>query len=453
MKFVIAGAGAVGYDIARHLIKEGKDVVVIERDPIRAKFIESNLDCMVLNKEINRIQTMQALDLADGDYFIAATNEDETNLIACSIAASASPDGSMLNIKKIARVSNLDYSHAEFRGNPFLGADYIISPEMAAANHIAEIVKQGALSDVLAFEGSNITVRNEIIERNSAFRNKNLIKIRKEINKPFLIALIRRGDSVLIPSGNTVVREGDEIYIVADEKTMDYIFARTGKRIKKIETALIVGTTKIARNLLRTLSVTPINLKLLSEDYEEAKEISRRYPNVLVINGDVRNESVFEEERLDEVDLIITVTGNQELNVLSALYAKSIGVERAVASVSKESYISIAQKLGVDATVSPKRSTVDAILKYIRHGKIVTLHTLFDGEAEAVEILVSPQCNACGKMIKELKMPENSIIAAVTRNREVSIPNGDFEIRSGDSVIIIMKKQNVPKVEMIFADL
>lgn len=453
MKFVVAGAGAVGYDIARHLVKEGKDVVVIERDPIRAKFLESNLDCMVLNKEINRSQTMQELDLSDGDYFIAATNKDETNLIACSIAASSSADGSMLNIKKIARVSNLDYSHAEFQGNPFLGADYIISPEMAAANHIAEVVKQGALSDVLAFEGSNITVRNEIVDRNSAFRNKNLIKIRKDINKPFLIALIRRGDSVLIPSGNTVVREGDEVYIVADEKTMDYIFARTGKKMKKIETALIVGTTKIARNLLRTLSMTQINIKLLSEDYEEAKEISRRYPNVLVINGDVRNESIFEEERLNEVDLIITVTENQELNVLSALYAKSIGVERAVASVSKESYISIAQKLGVDATVSPKRSTVDAILKYIRRGKIRTLHTLFDGEAEAVEILVSPQCNACGKRIKELDMPENSIIAAVTRNREVSIPNGDFEIKSGDSVIIVMKKQNVPKVEMIFADL
>ena len=453
MKFVVAGAGAVGYDIARHLVKEGKDVVVIERDPIRAKFLESNLDCMVLNKEINRSQTMQELDLSDGDYFIAATNKDETNLIACSIAASSSADGSMLRLKKIARVSNLDYSHAEFQGNPFLGADYIISPEMAAANHIAEVVKQGALSDVLAFEGSNITVRNEIVDRNSAFRNKNLIKIRKDINKPFLIALIRRGDSVLIPSGNTVVREGDEVYIVADEKTMDYIFARTGKKMKKIETALIVGTTKIARNLLRTLSMTQINIKLLSEDYEEAKEISRRYPNVLVINGDVRNESIFEEERLNEVDLIITVTENQELNVLSALYAKSIGVERAVASVSKESYISIAQKLGVDATVSPKRSTVDAILKYIRRGKIRTLHTLFDGEAEAVEILVSPQCNACGKRIKELDMPENSIIAAVTRNREVSIPNGDFEIKSGDSVIIVMKKQNVPKVEMIFADL
>ena len=453
MKFVVAGAGAVGYDIARHLVKEGKDVVVIERDPIRAKFLESNLDCMVLNKEINRSQTMQELDLSDGDYFIAATNKDETNLIACSIAASSSADGSMLRLKKIARVSNLDYSHAEFQGNPFLGADYIISPEMAAANHIAEVVKQGALSDVLAFEGSNITVRNEIVDRNSAFRNKNLIKIRKDINKQFIIALIKRGESVLIPSGNTVVREGDEVYIVADEKTMDYIFAKTGKKIKKIETALIVGTTKIARNLLRTLSMTQINIKLLSEDYEEAKEISRRYPNVLVINGDVRNESIFEEERLDEVDLIITVTENQELNVLSALYAKSIGVERAVASVSKESYISIAQKLGVDATVSPKRSTVDAILKYIRRGKIITLHTLFDGEAEAVEILVSPECNACGKQIKELNMPENSIIAAVTRNKEIVIPNGNFEIKSGDSVIIIMKKQNVPKVEMIFSDL
>ncbi len=453
MKFVVAGAGAVGYDIARHLIKEGKDVVIIERDPIRAKFLENNLDCMVLNKEINRSQTMQELNLEDGDFFIAATNKDETNLIACSIAAASSPDGSMLDLRKIARVSNMDYSHAEFKGNPFLGADYIISPEMAAANHIAEIVKQGALSDVLAFEGSNITVRNEIVERNSSFRNKNLIKIRKEINKPFLIPLIRRGESVLIPFGNTVVREGDEIYIVADEKTMDYVFAKTGKKIKKIETALIVGTTKIAKNLLRTLSMMPINLKLLSEDYEEAKEISRKYPNVLVINGDVRNESVFEEERLNEVDLIITVTENQELNVLSALYAKSIGVERAVASVSKESYISIAQKLGVDATVSPKRSTVDAILKYIRRGKIITLHTLFDGEAEAVEILVSPESNVCGKRIKELKMPENSIIAAVSRHKEISIPGGDFEIKPGDSVIIIMKKQNVSKVETIFSDL
>jgi len=453
MKFVVAGAGAVGYDIARHLIKEGKDVVIIERDPIRAKFLENNLDCMVLNKEINRSQTMQELNLEDGDFFIAATNKDETNLIACSIAAASSPDGSMPDIRKIARVSNLDYSHAEFKGNPFLGADYIISPEMAAANHIAEIVKQGALSDVLAFEGSNITVRNEIVERNSSFRNKNLIKIRKDINKPFLIPLIRRGESVLIPSGNTVVREGDEIYIVADEKTMDYVFAKTGKKIKKIETALIVGTTKIAKNLLRTLSMMPINLKLLSEDYEEAKEISRKYPNVLVINGDVRNESVFEEERLNEVDLIITVTENQELNVLSALYAKSIGVERAVAAVSKESYISIAQKLGVDATVSPKRSTVDAILKYIRRGKVITLHTLFDGEAEAVEILVSPESNVCGKRIRELKMPENSIIAAVSRHKEISIPNGDFEIKPGDSVIIIIKKQNVSKVETIFSDL
>ena len=282
MKFVIGGAGSVGYDIARHLIKEGKDVVIIERDPIRAKFLENNLDCMVINKEINRSQTMQELDLADGDYFIAATNKDETNLIACSIAASTSKEGRPVKIKKIARVSNLDYSHAEFRGNPFLGVDYIISPEMAAANHITEIVKQGALSDVLAFEGSNITVRNEIVERNSSFKNKNLIKIRKEINKPFLIALIKRGESVLIPSGNTVVREGDEIYIVADEKTMDYVFAKTGKKIKKIETALIVGTTKIAKNMLWTLTNMPINLKLLSEDYEEAKEISRKYRKSLL---------------------------------------------------------------------------------------------------------------------------------------------------------------------------
>lgn len=452
MKFIVAGAGSVGYDIAKHLIKEGKDVVIIERDTSRAKFLEGDLDCIVLNREINSIQTLLEADMHNGDYFIAATNSDEVNLIACSIAASASVDGSLLKIKKIARVRNLDYSHAEFQGIPFLGADYIISPEIEAANQITEVVKQGALSDVLAFEGSNITVRNGIVERNSIFKNKSLIKIRKDINKPFLIALIKRGDSVLIPSGNTIVREGDDLYIVADDKTMDYIFARTGKKFKKIETALIVGTTRIAKNLLRMLSVRPINLKILVEDYEEAKEISRAYPNVLVINGDVRNESIFEEERLNEVDLIVTVTENQELNVISALYAKSIGIDRAVAAVSKESYITIAQKLGVDATVSPKRSAVDAILKYIRRGNVRTLHSLFDGEAEAIELLVSAECNACGKKIKELGMPENSIIAAINRNKEVHIPNGDFEIKADDSVVIIMKNKNVSAVESIFSD-
>ena len=181
MKYVIAGAGSVGYDIAKHLIKEGKDVLLIERETYKAKLIETDLDCMVLNREITSAQTIQEISLSDGDYFIAVTESDEINLIACAIVNSVTSD-SRIHVKKIARIRNLEYSHAEIQGLPFLGADYIISPEIEAANQIVETIKQGAISDVLAFDSGDISVRNEIVTPGSIFKNKSLIKIKKDNN-------------------------------------------------------------------------------------------------------------------------------------------------------------------------------------------------------------------------------------------------------------------------------
>lgn len=445
MKFIIAGAGSVGYDIARHLIKEGKDVVIIERDPVRAKFLETDLDCIVLNREINSIQTLKDAEITEGDFFIAVTESDEVNLIACSIASTFD------NVKKVARVRNLEYSHAEIFGRPFLGADYVISPEIEAARQITEIIDKGAATDVLTFEGTDITVRGGVIEKNSIFKNKSLMKIRREINRQFIIPLIKRGDREIVPSGNTVLREGDSVFIVADNEAMNYILAKTGKKAMKVKSALIVGTTRISRNLLRTLSNKPIDLKIVVEDYEEAKEISRSFPNVLVIHGDVRNESLFEEEKLNEIDLIVTVTDNQELNVITALYAKNTGVDRAVAAVSKQSYMAIAQKLGVDVTISPKKSAVDAILKYIRRGNIKTFHSLLEGDAEAIEFVIPQNCIANGQMIRDLKMPNDSIIAAISRHNKVFIPDGGFMLEKDDSIIVILKSSVASKVETIFA--
>jgi trk system potassium uptake protein len=446
MKFIIAGAGSVGYDIAKHLIKEGKDVILVEKDPARAKFLETELDCIVLNREINSLQVLKDTNIEDGDYFIAVTESDEVNLIACSIVSTVT------NVKKIARVRNLEYSHAEVLGRPFLGADYVISPEIEAAKQIADIIDKGVASDVLAFEGSDITVRAGIIEKNSIFKNKSLIKIRKKIGKQFIIAFIKRGDKAIVPAGETVIREGDNIFIVADSKTMDYIFHKLGKKILKVKSALIIGTTRIAVNLLRTLSNRPIKLTAVIDDYEEAKKISRAFPNVLVINDDVRDEAIFEEEKLNELDLIVTVTDNQELNVITSLYAKNIGISRAVAAVNKQSYMSIAQKLGVDATVSPKKSAVDAILKYIRKGDIKTFHSLLQGDAEAIELVINERCAAYGKAVKNLNMPSASIIAAVTRDGKVHIPDGNFTFRTGDTAVIIMKSSVSGKIETIFAN-
>ncbi len=446
MKFIIAGAGSVGYSIAKHLIKEGKDVVLIEKDSIRSKFLESDLDCIVLNKEINSIQTFKEADIQEGDFFIAATESDEINLIACSIASH------WKNIKKVARIRNLDYSNAESLGKPFLGADYVISPEVEAAKQIADIIAKGAVSDILSFEGSDITMISGIVEKKSVFRNKSLSKIKKELNRQFIVALLKRDDKEIIPSGNTQIKEGDNIFIVADSATQEYILTRAGEKISKVKTALIIGSNRIGRNLLRILENKPIKITMIINNYEEAKEIAEMYPKVMVINGDVRDESIFEEEKLKEMDVIINVTDNQELNLLSALYAKSVGIKRAVATVSKSSYISIAGKLGIDATVSPKRSAIDAILKYIRKGLVKTFYSFFEGDAEAIEFVIPESCSAKGKSLKELKMPKDSIVVSVSRNSEVIIPDGEFRLLAGDTIIVVLKSNVVSKVESIFSD-
>jgi len=445
MKFIIAGAGSVGYDVARHLIKAGKDVVIIEKNPARAKFLENDLDCIVLNREINSIQTLKDVNIEDGDYFIAVTESDEVNLISCSVAST------IADIRKIARVRNLDYSHAEDQGRPFLGADYIINPEIEAAKQLAEIIDKGAATDVLTFQGIDITVRGNIVGKNSVFAGKKLSTIKKELKRNFVAAFIKRDGQDIIPTGETLVKEGDNIYLVADNETMNYILAKEGEKVLKVKKALIVGTTRIARNLLRTLIAKKMDLTVIVNNYVEAKEISRTFPEVLVLNGDVRDEKIFEEENLCNHDLIVMITDNQELNVLTSLYSKSIGIKRAVATVNKSNYISIAKKLGVDVTVSPKRSAVDAILKYIRKGQIKTFYSLFDGDAEAIEFIIPDDCRVNNNALKEIKMPKDSLIVAATRDDKSIVPDGNYKITSGDHLVVIYKSSSASQIESLFS--
>ena len=445
MKFIIAGAGSVGYDVARHLIKAGKDVVIIEKNPVRAKFLENDLDCIVINSEVNSIQTLKDINIEDGDYFIAVTESDEVNLISCSVAST------IADIRKIARVRNLDYSHAEVQGRPFLGADYIINPEIEAAKQLAEIIDKGAATDVLTFQGMDITVRGNIVGKNSIFAGKKLSRIKSEIKRKFVAAFIKRDSEDIIPSGDTVVKEGDNIYIVADNETMNHILSKEGEKVFEVEKALIVGTTRIARNLMRTLVQKKMDMTIVVSDYEEAKEISKIFPEVLVLNGDVRDEKIFEEENLGNYDLIVTVTENQELNVLTSLYSKSIGIKRAVATVNKPNYISIAKKLGVDVTVSPKRSAVDAILKFIRKGQIKTFYSLFEGDAEAIEFIIPENCKVNGKTLQEIKMPKDSIVAAATRGLGSIVPDGKYRIMRGDHLVVVYKSSSASKIESLFS--
>ena len=445
MKIVILGAGVVGIQIATQLIAENKDVVLLEKDPQRAKFVDSHLDCIVINEEGNNLESLKRAGVSEADFFISVADSDEVNMIACGVVASE-----FKVPVKIARVRNLGYSRAKIFNKPFLGIDYIVNPEVETARLIANTIALGANSDVMLLEDSNLQVRNVITDQLSFFRNKTLIEIKKAIREDFLIAGIIRDQKFMIPTGETKILENDDLYFLATRENLTKIFMESGKKREKTDNIIIIGGGKIGELVCRYLIRTGRKITLLEKNYETCKILSEKYPEALILNGDISDDGIFEEEQLDKYDLMITTTNNQELNVLTASYGKTLGINKVISLVTKINYQKISSKLGIDATISPKTSTVDAILKYIRRGNIKRVHTLFAGEAEIIEFGVDEKSKLLNKRIKEIPVPEDCLILAIKREDEDIIPHGDLTVELNDIVILIAQKDSIGKLEDAF---
>ncbi len=442
MHTVILGAGVVGYQIAQQLISEGKDVIIIEKNPDRAKYISEHLDCMVLNDEGTNLTTLKRAGTQNADIFISATNSDEVNMIACGLVASE------FDVRlKIARVRNIDYSKSRIMGKSFLGIDFIVNSEVETARQIANTIALGADSDVMLFENTDMQLRNIVVSPGSYFVHKTVKEIRKGITEPFLIAGIMRNNEFIIPTGDTQVLEGDNIYLLATQKNFTKIFIQVGKKQEKIDRIVIVGGGRVGALACEYLIRTGRKITVIEADYERCKFLAEKFPDALILNADISDESIFQEEEIAKHDLIVSVTDNQELNMLISLYAKNLGVKRAIALVTNSNYLAIASRLDIDVTVNPKLSTVDAIMKFIRRGKIKSLHSIFHGRAEVIEFSVDDKNPLVGKPLKDIQFPQNSIILSVVRNNTNILPHGNLVIEPDDLVIIIAEKASIPYIE------
>ncbi len=445
MHIVILGAGVVGIQIATQLINEGKDVVLIEKDPVRAKYVSNHLDCIVINEEGNNLASLKRAGIHKADFFISVTNSDEINMIACGLVSSE-----FKVPVKIARVRNLDYSGARIVDKTFLGIDYIVNSEVETARQIANTVALGADSDVMLFENTDLQMRNISIQSNSFFKDQSLRDIRQSVKESFLLAGIIRDNEFIIPSGETVLREHDTIYLLATKAKFTRIFMETGKKRHKLDRIFIVGGGRIGALVCQYLIRTGRKITIIDNDYDNCKELSENFPDALVINADISEDDIFDEEQLNTYDLIVTTTDNQELNILTSIYAKSMGTHRAIALVTKSNYLPIASKLDIDATISPKNSTVDAIMKFIRRGDIKSVHSIFDGKAEVIEFYVDEKNRLANCALKDINMPADSLILSVVRGSESILPDGSLEILPGDLVLIIASKTSILQIEEFF---
>ncbi len=461
MKVIILGAGRVGLQLAKELVAEKKEVVIIEKDPSKTNTISQQLDCLVVNDSGNSLEALKAAETKDADFFVGVTESDEINMIACALVSS-----SFKKPKTIARVRNLDYSETWNPEKGFLGIDHIINPEIEVANAVGRAVEYGAMSNIIQFETSSLQMRNFRVDSESIFCDSLVQDIRSEFPAEFIIAVIMRNEKMLLPEGETRIQAGDQIWVLAEESHFTQLLSFINKKQSRLERIALAGGGNIGSyivqylledrqkprgffNKLRHSFVAPRKrtVHIIENDYALCKQLSERFPSAMITNADISEDRLLEEGRFQNYDLLITATGNQELNIITAAHARKSGIPRSLALVRKSSYAAMARELGIDVAVSINETLVNTIQKIIRRGSVRSVYTISDSNLEILELSLENKPEYTGKPIHTLPLPRESLIIMVTRQGEQIIPTGDLVLQAGDHLMLIVKKESVKDLE------
>lgn len=465
MKLVIVGADRVGIRLAKQLIEQKRDVILIEKDPDKASAAANSLDCLVIQGDGTNPEILRQAGMETAQYFISVTGLDERNLIACGMVSR------VFNVpNKIARVENFNFDHRDLQDRSFLGIDYIVNPKLEAARNITARIEQGAVSDIMTFKNTGYQIRTIVVGAGSIFLGRTIRESKNMLNESFILAIIMRNRRYIIPNGSTVIEENDNLYLVASEDTHDRIFDRIGKHKLAMNKVTIVGGGSIGKyvaqhllssnqgarsplgrfvNLVTRTKTRYKNVVLVDKDYDTCRSLAEELPRATIINADISDEDVFEEEHLSDSDLIVSTTNSQELNIVNSIYAKSLGVKRSIALVTKASYQSIAANLGIDVPISINDIIVQSIMKYIRGNRVQSFHPISNSQIEILELKVSPESRLVNKKIKDIKLPRQSLIIYAKSGGKELLPDGEYIIRKNDVVILISRRESMEKIESI----
>lgn len=435
MKVVIFGAGRRGLRLARHLIKEKKEVTFLDSSQQRCLSAQAKLDCMAVCGSATDIEKLIEAGCASADAVIAVTDSDETNLVSCGIVSSQWPE-----VETIAAIRAISYLGTNSYDRKILGITHIVNPEQEAASRIAGVIQSGLFSDIIYFKGTEFILFTKTMGADSPFNGKNLIQMKKEFPGRYVVAGIRRGGKVFTPTGATVIEENDEIVIVADDDESTGLFTALGGFVTtKLKRTVMVGGTRIASYLLKILpDKVRKSITLIEEDTQTCNEFIEDFPSLLVLNGSITDEQLWEEEAIERADLLISVTEDDELNIITASYAKKIGVKRSIALIkTNPNYLGFARHMDIDAPISTTDATVDTLMKHLRGEGVSTLHSIFNGDLEVYEYVLTENFKELGKQLKEVKLKGKCIIAGVKRTKEDNfIPDGNYTFTEGDTLLV-----------------
>jgi len=445
MRIVIAGAGEVGFHLAKMMSNEAQNIYIIDDNADRLNYVQSHIDVYGVLGNAKDIHVLKEVKVDTCDLLIAATLSEETNLLVCI-------NGKKLGAKRtIARISNYEEVNTEMRQlYSELGVDDIISPVELASKEIKRLIGQSAFTNDYEFEGGKLTVFSIPISTNSPLKDKSVLETTYlNPNRAFKPIALLRNDKTIILQGDTVLLENDIVYFISTPESTNQITNICGQKCFEIKNIMILGGSRIGV-LTAELLEKKYNVILIEKDKKKAKQIAQRLKKTLVVNSDGTDVQALEEESIEDMDAFIAVTGDSETNIISSLVAKSHGVRKTIAGVENIDYINLSHNIGIDTLINKKIIAANNIFKFIRKGEVKAIANLHGVDGEIIEFNVKGGTKITTKPLRELKIPNTTNIAGVIRGNEGFIPFGGFQLQGGDKAVVFSHTDAIHEIEKFF---
>jgi trk/ktr system potassium uptake protein len=447
LKIIIVGAGEVGYHIARHLALENKDVVVIDQNPEAIRRVSESLDVQVIAGSGSSPVVLEEAGIRNAEIILAVTNSDETNLVACMMADMLSP-----STKKLARIRNGDFDnyHATFQEQaPHI--DTIINPEIEVVKTIYSLMNVPGAVDVGEFADGRIKFVGIYLGKQSRLAGVRLLDLPEKTGdaRPLIAAVVRE-EELIIPRGNDRLLPGDLVYFISENEKLSETLKVFDKYEQTPRRVLIIGGGRIGFRLAMLLEEKSIHCKIIDNNPDRCSMLAEKLNKTVVLCGDGSDQGLLAEENIQEMDVVVTLTDDEETNVLASLLATRMGARKSITQITRFSYFPLLTAIGIEQVVSPRLSAINTILQHIRRGKVLSVISIKE-QAEVLEAMALETSDIVDKPLKDISFPKGAMVAGIIRNDKIIIPTGSSVIAPQDRIIIFARREAIPKIEKILA--
>ena len=437
MKILIAGSGKLGETLARQLCAEEHDVTLVDSD---RSVLESGLnryDVMGVMGNCASMEVLRQAGVESANLLIAVTGSDEVNLLTCTTAHYINP-----KLHTIARIRNPDYAEQAYSMRDAFALSMIVNPERQAATEIERLLRYPGFLKRDSFAKGRMEIVELKLEADSRLCNVTLSSLNALVRCRVLVCAVLRGGNAIAPDGNFVLHAGDRVFVTASTEVLSELLKNLGIVTHRAQRVMLIGGGKISYYLAQALEESRLDVQLVEKDPDICEQMAKTLPRTTVIQGDAADRSVLEGEGLASCDALVTLTGLDELNMVISLYGSGFGVKQIITKVGRMEDGRVLDSLPLGSVICPRKLSCSTIVRYVRAmqkqaGAAITVHTIADGQVEAIEFPVDEHTLHCGEPLKKLKLRENILLVGINRGDHTEIPNGDSSFEQGDSVVVV----------------